>query len=89
MRKIVPLIKDRSRHIRLNKSKILSSEKSTDPLRFNCSQESIRKILQQKSSPNRDLIFQRRNHSVIEYMPARFNITEVGNTDQSQKISPR
>ncbi|CAI2361741.1 unnamed protein product [Moneuplotes crassus] len=90
LRKISPMLRDRSRHIRLNKSKILSTDRSTDPIHFNLSQESIKKILQKKgASREREMIFQRRNHSVIEYMPKVFNISEVNHTtDNSNKITP-
>jgi len=92
--RISPFIMNRSRHIKLNKSNIMSTDRSTDPIHFThthtkkrnhnnslYTKDSIKKILDDKnSSKTRKMIFQRRNHSVIEYIPQVFNVTEINNT---------
>lgn len=78
-RHISPSVSQRSRvfHSRFVK---LSSLKTSDPIRFDLNQESIRRILEDTHLNKRKSIFQKRNHSVFEHASQKFDISEINHT---------
>lgn len=75
-------VKGRSRVVNLNNSKFVACHKSTGPITWKIDERSIKKILESKRT-QRELIFQRRNHSVVERTPRGFNISECDNSKLS------